>query len=275
MIKKIIIAGLILIAIISLAYRLDIRKTPHELIGELMYFPSGYALRTVSVGYHAPLADVVWLRFIQYYGEHRMTDARFELMYHILDILTTLDPRFLYSYTLGALMLTHDARRPDQAEALLKKGMYSNPDEWRIPFTYGFVNYIFLKEYRVAQTYFRVASAKPGAPDMARRWCAFITYLKLGDLKTSLALWMDLYNSTENPEEREIAAIYIKKIKMQIDINFLDRKIGEYADEMGHQPTVITDLVTSGLVDEIPEEPHGESYYIRDGKARSTWERDN
>ncbi|UCD05966.1 MAG: hypothetical protein JSV98_01665 [candidate division WOR-3 bacterium] len=273
MIKKIIIASLILAVIVNLAYRIDIKKTPHELIGELMYFPSGYALRTLSVGYHTPLADVVWLRFIQYYGEHRLTDARFELMYHILDILTTLDPKFLYSYTLGALMLTHDAQRPDQAEALLKKGMYSNPDEWRIPFTYGFINYIFLKEYRVAQTYFRVASAKPGAPDMPKRWYAFITYFKLGDLRTALALWTDLYNSSKNPEEREIALVYMKNIRMRIDIQFLNEKIEAFTARMGRPPDTIRELVTSGFVREIPEEPHGANYYIRNGKARSTWER--
>lgn len=273
MIKKIIIAFLILAVILNLAYRIDIGRTPHELIGELMYFPSGYALRTLSVGYHTPLADAVWLRFIQYYGEHRMTDARFELMYHILDILTTLDPKFLYSYTLGALMLTHDAQRPDQAEALLRKGMYLNPNEWRIPFTYGFINYIFLKEYRVAQTYFRLASIKPDAPDMPKRWYAFITYLKLGDLRTSLALWTDLYNNSNNPEEKEIALIYMKNIKMRIDIDFLNEKIDAFTARMGHPPETIRELITSGLVQQIPEEPHGESYYIRNGKALSTWDR--
>jgi tetratricopeptide (TPR) repeat protein len=272
MIKKIFFACLMLVVILNLSYRIDIGKTPHELIGELMYFPSGFAMRTLSVGYHVPLADVVWLRFIQYYGEHRMTDARFELMYHILDILTSLDPRFLYSYTLGALMLTHDAQRPDQAEALLKKGMHSNPDEWRIPFTYGFINYVFLKDYRVAQTYFRVASMKPDAPDMPRRWYAYITYLKLGELKTSLTLWIDLYNNTKNPEEKEIASFYIKKIKMQIDIDFLNQKIRNYTDEMGHPPGKMADLLISGFIDKIPEEPHGENYYIRNGEAQSTWD---
>lgn len=275
MIKRIFFASLIMVVILNLAYRIDIRKTPHELIGELMYFPSGFALRTLSVGYHTPLADVVWLRFIQYYGEHRLTDARFDLMYHILDILTTLDPKFLYSYTLGALMLTHDARRPDQAEALLKKGMYSNPDEWRIPFTYGFINYIFLKEYRVAQAYFRVASTKPNAPDMPKRWYAFITYLKLGDLRASLALWTDLYNNSKNPEEKEIALIYIKNIKMKIDIDLLNEKIEAFTAQFGHPPVTIRELITSGYVEQLPEEPHGERYYIREGKARSTWDRRN
>lgn len=273
MVKKIVIACLLLIVIVNFAYRIDIKKTPHELVDELMYFPSGFALRALSVGFRVPMADLVWLRFIQYYGEHRMTDARFELMYHILDILTNLDPKFLYAYTLGGLMLTHDAERPDQAGDLLKKGMYLNPEEWRIPFIYAFVNYIFLKEYGIAQRYFRLATTKPDAPDMVKRWYAFITYLKIGDLKTSLALWMDLYNSTQNPEEKEIAAIYIQSIKMQMDIEFLSQKIQEFTQELGYPPSKISDLLNAGLIKELPEEPHGERYYIKDGKAHSTWKR--
>jgi hypothetical protein len=160
MIKKLLLIVLLLILIASLSYRIDISRSPHELIGELMYFPSGLAVRVLSIGYYAPLADVIWLRFIQYYGEHRITDQRYDLMYHILDILTTLDPDFDHAYTLGALMLTHDAQKPDEAKKLLKKGMQQNPFAWRYPFVYGFIHYVFLVDYSVAATYFRLASSR-------------------------------------------------------------------------------------------------------------------
>jgi hypothetical protein len=204
---------ILLILTILSAYRADRQRSPHALIGELMYFPSGRALKTLSCGFYLPLADLVWFRFIQYYGEHRMTDAKFEYLYHILDILTTLDTRFTHAYTLGGLMLTYDADRPDQGLKLLSKGMTLNPDNWRPPFVYGFINYVFLRNYRVAQAYFRISSQKPNAPDFTKRWAAFILYKKLGDLSTAYALWLDLYNSTNNPEEKAIAKYYIDKVK--------------------------------------------------------------
>ena len=236
-----------------------------------MYFPSGMALRALSLGLYAPLADFVWLRFIQYYGEHRLTDRKYEFMYHILDILTTLDSRFIYAYTLGGLMLTHDAKRPEQARMLMKKGMKVHPEEWRTPFIYAFIHYVFLKEYTVAQTYFRLAALKPDAPDIPKRWAAFTVYKKIGDLKTALALWIDLYNSSDNPEEKEIAEMYIQGIKMKMDIEFLDRRIEEFKDRYGRRPIALRDLVVYGLIESIPPEPHGEKYIIRQGKAFSTW----
>ena len=96
---------------------------------------------------------------------------------------------------------------------------------------YGFIHYVFLREHRIAQRYFRIASQKPDAPDTPKRWAAFVTYYRLGDLKTALALWLDLYNNTENPEEKAIAEQYIKKIKMKIDIELVNKKI-EYITKL-------------------------------------------
>ena len=271
--KKLLVVALLVAIIVGLAYRVDTTRSPHELMGELMYFPSGYAVRALSMGLEAPLADLVWLRFIQYYGEHRMTDARFDLMYHILDILTTLDPRFLYAYTLGGLMLTHDAERPDQARELLKKGMMQNPVEWRYPHVYAFIHYVFLGDHLTAKAYFGLAARKPGAPDMPKRWQAFVTYYKLGDLKTALALWTDFYNETKNPEEKSIAEYYIRRIRMQLDIEWLDARIDEFTSRFGRLPGTLSELVQSGLIRKIPDEPFGERYYIKDGKAHSTWQR--
>lgn len=270
--KRLLLMCALLLLVANLAYRIDLSRTAHELIGELMYFPSGFALRALSMGFHGSLADLVWFRFIQYYGEHRLTDAKFEYMYHILDILTTLDPRFTYAYTLGGLMLTHDAERPDQARLLLRKGMQVYPESWRIPFIYGFIHYVFLRDYGVAEAYFRIAAQRPDAPDLSKRWAAFLLYRHIGDLKTSLSLWIDLYNNSQNPEERIIAAHYISKIKMLLDIELLDKKIVEFKNALARYPESLHELVAIGLIDSLPEEPHGGKYLIHHGRAVSTWQ---
>ncbi|UCG91054.1 MAG: hypothetical protein JSV97_08165 [candidate division WOR-3 bacterium] len=270
--KRVLIIVLLLLLIGNFSYRIDLRKSPHELIGELMYFPSGTAIRALSMGFYAPLADLIWLRFVQYYGEHRLTDAKFELMYHILDVLTTLDQKFLYAYTLGGLMLTTESNNPEQARKLLHKGIHANTDDWRIPFVYGFIHYVFLHKYHIAEAYFRLSAQKPNAPDIPQRWAAYVLYTKLGDLRTSLGLWIDLYMSTENPEEKAIAEIYIRDIKMELDIEFLNAKIEEFIEKTGQIPYTFRTLIAYGLLDSIPAEPHNEDYIIREGKAYSTWQ---
>jgi hypothetical protein len=270
--KKIIVVVLLLLLIASFSYRIDLKRSHHELIGELMYFPSGMALRALSMGFYAPLADLVWLRFIQYYGEHRHTDQRFDIMFHILDILTTLDQHFTYAYTLGGLMLTHDAERPDQARQLMRKGIDTNPDDWRMPFIYAFVHYVFLREYRTAHAYFRLSSQRPDAPDMAQRWAAFVLHYKMDDLQSALALWTDLYNTTENPEERAIAEKYIKDIVMKLTIELLQTKLEAFMSKTGRLPASLGELVAVGLIDAVPEEPHEGYYFIRGDSVYSSWQ---
>jgi tetratricopeptide (TPR) repeat protein len=274
MIKKFLFVILLLLLIANLSYRIDLRKTHHELIGELMYFPSGFAVRALSLGFYAPLADMVWLRFIQYYGEHRMTDARFDLMYHILDILTTLDPYFVHAYTLGALMLIHDANRPDQAKKILRKGMDSNPNDWHCIFTYGFIHYVFIGNFRVAATYFRLASQQPDAPEYTKRWAAFALYNRVCDLKAALTIWLDVFNNSKDQLERSIAKYYIEKINMMLDIAFLEEKIEIFKKHTGRTPSDLQELVNAGLIKRIPEEPHGHKYkyQLRNDKVISTWQ---
>jgi len=270
--RRFIIILVLFFLIVNFSYRIDLKKSPHTLVGELMYFPSGNAVRALSIGFYASLADLVWLRFVQYYGEHRLTDARFDLMYHVLDILTTLDPNFTHAYTLGSLMLTTDAKRPDLALQLLKKGIAAYPDQWRMPFFYGFINYVFLRNYRVAVAYFRLSTQKPDAPDITWRWAGYVLLKRLGDLKTALVLWTEFSNNSKNPEEKAIAQMYIEETTMLLDIEFLNNKIKDFKDKLGRPPFNLSELVVYGMVDSIPNEPHGKTYIMRRGEAYSTWQ---
>ncbi len=271
--KKIVILMLILLLIVNFAYRADLEKPPDQLLGELMYFPSGQAVKAFSMGFHVLLADLIWLRFVQYYGEHRLTDTKFALMYHILDVLTTLDPYFVHAYTLGGLMLVQEAKMPDQANALLRKGMLAIPEDWRLPFVYGFMHYVDEIDYRVAAAYFRISAQKPNAPDMPRYFASYILSKKLGNLEAALSLWTYFHRISRNPEEKAIAKAKIDEIQSELNKRFLNVKLEEFERSFGYRPFYLSELVTRGFIDSIPSEPHGDeyTYVIRNGKVTSTW----
>ena len=77
---------------------------------ELAYYPSGRALRPAALGHDDSMADLAWIRAVQYYGEHRMTDLRFTQMEHVFDILTTLAPGFESPYIFGAFAMAQEGR---------------------------------------------------------------------------------------------------------------------------------------------------------------------
>jgi hypothetical protein len=105
---------------------------------------------------------------------------------------------------------------------------------------------------------------------MPKRWYAFVLYKKIGDLEAALALWTDFYNTTENPAEKEIAKFYKNRTKMKLDIKFLDKKVEAFKEMFGRRAYNLTELVTYGLIDSIPAEPHGEQYFLKRGKVYSS-----
>src|SRR3989442_9726675 len=131
-------------------------------------------------------ADLYWIRAIQYYGgRKREIDAassagaqperapgsrsrpapNYDLLYPLLDITTTLDPRFNIAYRFGAVFLSepypHGPARPDLAIALLEKGLKTSPEKWQYWHDIGFVYYWNVHDYLKASQAFRRGADLP------------------------------------------------------------------------------------------------------------------
>ncbi len=140
---------------------------------ELLYYPSGLFVRQAALGYETAAADVAWLRGIQYYGEHRLTDQKYDLIGHVMEIVTELDPRFTQPYVFGAFVLAQEMREPERGLELLERGMRANPTDWKLPFEAGFLHYVCRHDWVAAARYFTWASRMPGHEGYAERFAAF------------------------------------------------------------------------------------------------------
>jgi tetratricopeptide (TPR) repeat protein len=211
---------LILLAVALFAGGICVRKealgdVPRQSGQELMYFPSGKFLKQSALGHTSTLADIAWLRAIQYYGHHRLTDKKYDMVGHIFDIVTTLDPNFVHAYVFGAIVLAQDAGRPEEGLALLKKGMRHNPENWLLAFETGFIYHIMLKDYENAGRYFRLASVLPNAPSFPARFAAFANE-RAGRTETAIQLWSEIAKATPNTQLKEIAEEHIEKLKVEL-----------------------------------------------------------
>jgi hypothetical protein len=191
------------------------RVSPLE---ELAYYPSGQHVRPATIGHSETAADLAWLRAIQYYGEHRKIDNRFDHLYHVFDILTTLAPRFESAYIFGAFALAQEGRDFPQAEALLLKGIEHNPRSGRLAFETGFLYYVKPngRDLAKAAEYFEMASILPGRRDAARRFAAFCRQ-NSGSLAVAYALWQEVHQNSGNQYLREIAEREMTRIRGAIE----------------------------------------------------------
>jgi hypothetical protein len=199
------------------------RVSPLE---ELAYYPSGQHVRPAALGHAESAADLAWLRAIQYYGEHRKLDNRFDHLYHVFDILTTLAPRFESAYVFGAFALAQEGRDFPQAEALLLKGLEHNPRSGRLAFETGFLYYVKPngRDLAKAAEYFELAANLPGRADAARRFAAFCRQ-NSGSLAVAYALWQEVRETSGNQYLREIAEREMARIREAIETGRRERAL--------------------------------------------------
>jgi hypothetical protein len=180
---------------------------------ELSYYPSGALLRPATLGHPETAADLAWLRAVQYYGEHRLSDNRFARMEHVFDILTTLAPGFLPAYVFGAFSLAQEGGDFPAAERLMMKGIEANPSSGWLAFELGFLYYVRPNGRSLdrAAEYFQQAARQPDAPAQARRFAAFARQSS-GSLMVAYALWAEVYETSQNPYLRDSARREMDKI---------------------------------------------------------------
>jgi hypothetical protein len=137
--------GLVLLCAIMLQQQLEERSLGRSAkLEQLRLLPKGEILRPTLLGFYHLGADVLWLRVVQVLGDRVVRDKDYEWLYHALDVITTLDPRYEYAYEAGGTVLAELALRVDLSNRLLEKGVGPNPDSWRIPFRLGFNHFFHL-----------------------------------------------------------------------------------------------------------------------------------
>src|SRR5581483_3943749 len=159
--------GIFLLGIVIYLTQLQIDRSTdlNQKIESLIHLPKGEYLKVAALGYDQLLADLLWLRVIQIVGERTVNNTAYEWVYHALDVVTTLDPKFAYAYEMGGVTLCTLANQPEKADALLSKGVKENPEVWQLPFYLGFNEFFYLNDYKSAAEHMTQAAKIPGRPD--------------------------------------------------------------------------------------------------------------
>ncbi len=234
----------------------------------VLYVRSGDAVRRMALGFAPLVADVYWVRAVQYYGGMRLSASqskRYDLLYPLLDIATSLDPRFNIAYRFGSIFLAEQypggAGRPDQAIALLEKGFRANPTRWQYLQDIGFVYYWWLGDYRQAGAWFLKAADVPGAPWWLRS-LAGVTLAEGGDRQTSRRLWQAMRDTGDNEWLRNNAALRLAQLDALDAIDGLNALTAEFKARTGSVPASWDALVRARMLRGVPLDPRGTPYAL-------------
>ena len=235
---------------------------------QLLYLPSSAVLQRLAISSQALAADLYWIRAIQHYGGTRRAsggEKRYDLLYPLLDITTTLDPRFNIAYRFGAIFLAEaypdGPGCPDLAIALLKKGLQTQPDRWQYLQDIGFVYYWSLRDYKSAAEWFKRAGDIPGAPWWVRSLAA-TTLIQGGDRRSSRIMWTNILQSAEIDWVKRNAELRLAQLDAMDQIDRLQLLVRRYIARTGQPPDSWSALVRQGLLPGIPVDPAGTPYVI-------------
>lgn len=258
--------------IIVLQQILDLRVAQQTItFQELSQLPRGEYLKPVLLGYHHLGADVLWLQMLQVLGKRQNSADEYAWLYHALDVITALDPQYVYAYYLGGVVLTDLGGQVELSNRLLKKGHAANPYAWSLPFLLGYNYYFVLGDAGSGADYIGRASQISGAPNFLPG-LATRMYSESGSPDVALQFLEELWKRNPDVAVREKLAIRAKEVMIERDIRLLESAVQQHQVKKKYFPSTLYDLVTRGYLTQMPQEPFGGSYELdpKTGKVTSS-----
>jgi len=247
---------------------------------QVLYVNSPAVLTRLALGFDDVVADLYWIRAIQYYGSTRlspMADKSYALLYPLLDLTTSLDPNFNIAYEFGSFFLSEKPPggpgRSDLAVRLLEKGIAARPDRFQYPYDVGFVHYRD-GDYAAAADWFERAAATSGAKKEGERadlWLkplAASTRATGGDTRNARDMYKQLLNA-DAAWLRNDARRRLKQLDAIDQIAELQRRVGEYERRFGDPPPTWKELTQADYLQGVrldsegrPVDPEGYAYVL-------------
>jgi hypothetical protein len=253
---------------------------------ELLYVPSGKALRVIAFGFDSPLADALWVRGLIYFSDnlrailHRGDrTARYRYVYRLHDVITDLNPRFAKAYLYGGLFLLSTGREAQirQGIDILEKGVRAYerardsgqplPPEagWQLHLqlaqAYDNFGWPGIYDRRAAAKHFRAAAEQPGTPtEIVRLLEAHLQQgLQRASLRERTGLSLRVWESVLGRRiEREVAALREQLARLERTEALeaeLTRIVRTFRQRFGRLPESVPALVSGGILPERPASP--------------------
>ena len=191
----------LLCAVFTIQVRLDTMDLRHQSMEFYMYIPSGKFLKHFTLGFDQLIADYFWVKTISYFGDHVMADRQYPWLYHMLDLVTTLDPLCQWPYFFGGIILSLEANQVEQSNLILKRAMRYHPNVWAFPFYIGFNYWYHYKNPARAGSFIEIAAKLPRAPAYLKTLPARL-YSEGGQKEAALRFLQEMMTKTQDPRMR-------------------------------------------------------------------------
>ncbi|PIR87179.1 MAG: hypothetical protein COU11_01730 [Candidatus Harrisonbacteria bacterium CG10_big_fil_rev_8_21_14_0_10_49_15] len=222
---------------------------------KVAFSASPATIRSLDLGLHSAVASLFWIEARLDILRLSQTNRKY---LDRLAIINHLDPKLATPYAFTVLVLPTIKSYPNGLTDSLEIGergvAHASPD-WRIPFYLATNYHLELSDNQNAAKYFDIAANTPGAPSHIRRFSE--NYLVLGFRDQTKQIWQTIFETAKDQEIKDRAHLYLARIAV---IETLEEAAQQYQSKFGALPQTVDDLITGGILTEIPEDPAGYQY---------------
>jgi tetratricopeptide (TPR) repeat protein len=211
---------------------------------DFRYTPDPEVMRVLAGGDRSACADMLWLSALPDMArpfEDKALKKRW--IAAATDVITDLEPTFGTVYGYGAAHLNLVDRNPDEAIALLTKGIENNPDSAGLHVALAMVWYEFKKDTAKAIEHLEKASELPGIDSLSLAMLASMRVNGRDDF-TALAVWAKQLDVAHNAKVRTICEYELWRTKALI----AGRAAREFTAAHGRPPANAEELRDPTLI---------------------------
>jgi hypothetical protein len=217
---------------------------------EALYVWKGGDVRRLCPGLEAVMADLYWLRTVQYFGGQRVyaEGKSFDLLAPLTEITVALDPRFVLAYHYGAIFLSEPmplgAGKPREGIALLDRGA-TVTGEWRLRQYQGYFTFLYLKDPIRAADILIEASKMPGAAYWLKTMAADIL-MKSNERAMSRAIWQAMYDQADPGAIQDNAKQNLLYLNSLDVADALEAAVESFRQRNGRRPHALSEVESWG-----------------------------
>ncbi|HBA87481.1 MAG TPA: hypothetical protein DCZ75_05685 [Geobacter sp.] len=265
--------GILLCGYLAVILPFSASLTNRPIVVKLGTLPEAEPLKMMAGDHRYLVAQYVVAKVLFYYGslvEHHsnklVLEPEYPNMFKMMQTSSKLDPWNADVYYFTQASFTWEVNKIREVNEMLDYGMRYRTWDYQLPFFAGFNSAYFLKDFTSAASYFKKAAELSGQPLMANLTARYM--YESG--QTQMALGFIEFMQKHTTDTKMIQLYEFRK-KALVAVLTIERTVGEYRRRFGTAPPKISDLVASGLLAQVPDDPYGGSFFLDEkGVVRST-----
>jgi hypothetical protein len=230
-----------------------------------VYVPNGASLRRFAGGQDTTLADLLFLRLVQYIGTPTAAASGLPQLLELGEAVTDLDPLFGYAYEVTGIVLTDPAGRYEESNKILEKGIQAVPNRWQLPFFAAFNRWYGLNDYAGAAELLIQTASLPGSPSYISTLASRL-FAESQDFEAGLAM-IDAMLGQPLPERvRRDLETRRHELLVEKELRRIDAATNRFLIRNGRRPASLEEL---RRVEKLSLPPFPVEYDPQGGQATS------